>query len=309
MEKLLFITDTFESLDAKKDTSILMMEEAIQRSYLVYQCQLEDLSIINNSVAANTNTISYNNDQLKKNEKKESFPLNDFKFSFIRKDPPVDEFYINALHLLGLAQSQGAKIYNDPLSIQSFNEKIFASYFSEFTPETLISASIDEINNFYNFRNKKPIIVKPLDGMGGKSIFKIESFDSKDIKILNHLTKDEKTQIVVQEFMSEVYEGDFRILVIHGKPFQKTLARIPQGNSFKGNLAAGGIGVARDITKKQFKIATEIGTYLMKHGINFAGIDIIGDKLTEINITSPTCAREILNQTQINPIHEYFKIL
>ena len=98
-------------------------------------------------------------------------------------------------------------------------------------------------------------------------------------------------------------------MVIHGKPFQKTLARIPQGNSFKGNLAAGGIGVARDITKKQFKIATEIGTYLMKHGINFAGIDIIGDKLTEINITSPTCAREILNQTQINPIHEYFKIL
>ena len=137
--------------------------------------------------------------------------------------------------------------------------------------------------------------------------YKLDDANQDSLKILEKLTSNEKTLIIAQEFLDEIYEGDVRVLIINGKPFQKTLARIPQDGNFKGNLAAGGKGVVRDITKDQQYIAEEIGKYLMKKGINFAGIDVIGDRLTEINITSPTCAREILDQSGVNPIKEYFK--
>ena len=143
--------------------------------------------------------------------------------------------------------------------------------------------------------------------MGGSSIYKLDDANQDSLKILEKLTSNEKTLIIAQEFLDEIYEGDVRVLIINGKPFQKTLARIPQDGNFKGNLAAGGKGVVRDITKDQQYIALEIGKYLMKKGINFAGIDVIGDRLTEINITSPTCAREILDQSGENPVKEYFK--
>ena len=143
--------------------------------------------------------------------------------------------------------------------------------------------------------------------MGGSSIYKLDDANQDSLKILEKLTSNEKTLIIAQEFLDEIYEGDVRVLIINGKPFQKTLARIPQDGNFKGNLAAGGKGLVRDITKDQQYIAEEIGKYLMKKGINFAGIDVIGDRLTEINITSPTCAREILDQSGENPVKEYFK--
>ena len=155
--------------------------------------------------------------------------------------------------------------------------------------------------------NNSSTIVKPFDGMGGSSIYKLDEANQDSLKILEKLTSNEKTLIIAQEFLDEIYEGDVRVLIINGKPFQKTLARIPQDGNFKGNLAAGGKGVVRDITKDQQYIAEEIGKYLMKKGINFAGIDVIGDRLTEINITSPTCAREILDQSGENPVKEYFK--
>ena len=145
--------------------------------------------------------------------------------------------------------------------------------------------------------------------MGGESIFKMEDMEEENLDILLDMTEDETTQIVVQEFIPEIYQGDFRILVIHGKPFEKTLARIPQGESFKGNLAAGGKGVVMDISEKQKNVAEIVGKFLVSKGINFAGIDMIGDYLTEINITSPTCAREIYKQSGKNPIQEYFSKL
>ena len=151
--------------------------------------------------------------------------------------------------------------------------------------------------------------VKPLDGMGGTSIFKMEDMEDENLDILLEMTNNEQTQIVVQEFLPQIFDGDFRVLIIHGKPFNKTLARIPQGDSFKGNLAAGGKGVVKDITDTQKQIAEVIGKFLMTKGINFAGMDMIGDKLTEINITSPTCAREIFDQSGENPISEYLKDL
>ena len=302
--KLLFITDTYKDLNLNKDTSILMIEEALKLKYSVYQCEINDLYIDKGNVyAASREILSVGPTQVEGILKQE-IKLSDFKMSFMRKDPPVNENYINALHLLGLAEKQGAMIFNSPSSLKEFNEKIFAIHFKKFIPETLITSRIDKIRDF--LRINKIIIIKPIDGMGGDSIYKIEEFNDETKDLLNKMTNFEKTQIICQEFIEDIYDGDFRILIIHGKPFQKTLARIPQGKSFKGNLAAGGKGEARDITENQKLIANKIGEYLIKKGINFAGIDIIGEYLTEINITSPTCAREILDQTGLNPISEYF---
>ena len=304
-EKVLFITDKFEKLNLKKDTSILMIEEAYKNNLNVFQCEINDLFVNSNNVLVNCreiNSLSENNDI---KVKKIDLDLRDFKYCFMRKDPPVDEDYNNALHLLDLAKKNGAVIHNSPSAIKKFNEKVFATHFVEFIPKTLISSNITKIKAFFDL-NKK-IIIKPLDGMGGTSIYKFEELNDENLKLLKKMTNSQQTQIICQSFIEDVYEGDFRILIINGKPFPKTLARIPKDGDFKGNLAAGGKGVARDITENQKKIAETIAPVLSKNEISFAGIDIVGEYLTEINITSPTCAREILDQTNMNPIEEYFK--
>jgi glutathione synthase len=306
-KKLLFITDPLNGLKPKKDTSIFMMEEAISLGYKVYQSEMNDLFIQNGIVFADSRNIIAAGSNKIEGISKESIEVSSFSYTFMRKDPPVEEDYINALHLLGLAEEQGAKVFNKPNSIKEFNEKIFAINFKEFIPETLITANIQKIIEFQV--DQEIVIVKPLDGMGGTSIFKMEDMEDENLDILLEMTNNEQTQIVVQEFLPDIFDGDFRVLIIHGKPFNKTLARIPQGDSFKGNLAAGGKGVVKDITDTQKKIAEVIGKFLMTKGINFAGMDMIGDKLTEINITSPTCAREIFDQSGENPISEYLKDL
>ena len=303
--KVLFITDTYKDLNIKKDTSILMIEEAIRLGFNTFQCEINDLYIDEGIVyAASREIISAGSTQVEGISKQE-IKLSDFKFSFMRKDPPVNENYINSLHLLGLAEKQGAVVFNKPRAIKEFNEKIFALHFKEFIPKTLITPNINKIENFFELH--KAIIIKPIDGMGGASIYKIDELNEENNKLLIKMTNSQQTHIICQEFIEDIYDGDFRILIIHGKPFQKTLARIPQGDSFKGNLAAGGKGEARDISEHQKMIAEKVGEYLMKKHINFAGIDVIGKYLTEINITSPTCAREIFDQTGLNPIKEYFK--
>ena len=304
-KKVLFITDSYESLNLKKDTSILMIDEAIKNKLDVFQCELNDLFIEEDTVFANSSSILSSQSKFIKDTDKKEIKVLDFKYCFMRKDPPVDEDYINALHLLGLAEKQGANVHNKPNSIKEFNEKIFAIHFSKYIPNTLVTSNIKKIHKF--FERYENIVIKPLDGMGGKSIFKITEFNNQDIDLINKMTNSGKTQIICQKFIEEIFDGDHRILIIHGKPFHKTLARIPEQGSFKGNLAAGGTGVAKDITDFQKTIGKEIGSILIKNGISFAGIDIIGEYLTEINITSPTCAREILDQTRTNPIEEYFK--
>ena len=256
-EKVLFITDTFKDLNVKKDTSILMIEEAINNQFNVFQCEINDLFIEDGSVLASArNIISAGSTQVE-GITKEDINVVDFKFCFMRKDPPVDENYINALHLLGLAEKKGALIYNKPNAIKEFNEKIFAIHFKEYIPQTLISSKISKIENF--FESHKTMIIKPLDGMGGTSIYKIDSMDEDNRKIISDMTNSESTQIICQEFIKDIYDGDFRILLIHGRPYKKTLARIPQNGGFKGNLAAGGKGVAADITTFNKKLVKKLG--------------------------------------------------
>lgn len=307
-DKLLFITDTYKDLNLKKDTTILMIEEAFKNKFLVYQCELNDLFFKQQRVYAQARKIPTAHATQVDDIIKEDISISDFKYTFMRKDPPVNEDYINALHLLSLAETQGAKIFNKPNSIKEFNEKIFSIHFKDFIPRTLITSNILKITDFYEDL-EAPIVVKPLDGMGGKSIYMMEEINEEEYKILKRLTNNFKTQIVIQEFLPDIYDGDFRVLIIHGEPYTKTLARIPQGGSFKGNLAAGGKGEVRDISEVQMRIGSVVGEYLTKKDINFAGIDIIGQKLTEINITSPTCAREIFEQSGMNPIEDYFKKL
>ena len=306
-KKVLFITDPMKELKPEKDTSIFMMEEAISLGYKVYQAEMKHLYLDNTFVMADARNIIEIGSSKVEGIRKEAIKVSEFSFTFMRKDPPVDTNYLNALHLLGLAEIQGATIFNKPNAIKEFNEKVFATHFKEFTPRTLITSCVEKIIKFQ--ANHEIIIVKPLDGMGGDSIYKMENIEEENLDILLDMTEEETTQIVVQEFLPEIYKGDFRILVIHGKPFHKTLARIPQGESFKGNLAAGGKGVAMNINDNQRAIAEKVGEFLVSKGINFAGIDMIGSYLTEINITSPTCAREIFDQTGMNPIKEYFSKL
>ncbi|MGB0711643.1 MAG: glutathione synthase [Gammaproteobacteria bacterium] len=306
-KKVLFITDPMKELKPEKDTSIFMMEEAISLGYKVYQAEMKHLYLDNTFVMADARNIIEIGSSKVEGIRKEAIKVSEFSYTFMRKDPPVDTNYLNALHLLGLAEIQGATIFNKPNAIKEFNEKVFATHFKEFTPRTLITSCIEKIIKFQ--ANHEIIIVKPLDGMGGDSIYKMENIEEENLDILLDMTEEETTQIVVQEFLPEIYKGDFRILVIHGKPFHKTLARIPQGESFKGNLAAGGKGVAMNINDNQRAIAEKVGEFLVSKGINFAGIDMIGSYLTEINITSPTCAREIFDQTGMNPIKEYFSKL
>ncbi len=306
-KKVLFITDPMKELKPEKDTSIFMMEEAISLGYKVYQSEMKHLYLDNTFVIADARNIIEIGSSKVEGIRKEAIKVSEFSYTFMRKDPPVDTNYLNALHLLGLAEIQGATIFNKPNAIKEFNEKVFATHFKEFTPRTLITSCIEKIIKFQ--ANHEIIIVKPLDGMGGDSIYKMENIEEENLDILLDMTEEETTQIVVQEFLPEIYKGDFRILVIHGKPFHKTLARIPQGESFKGNLAAGGKGVAMNINDNQRAIAEKVGEFLVSKGINFAGIDMIGSYLTEINITSPTCAREIFDQTGMSPIKEYFSKL
>ena len=297
----LFITDSLDELNPKKDTTILWMQEAFTMGSQIFQCEMSDLTYTDQQTFASFSAITDPNDHPQISEQVNvTKALKDFDYVFMRKDPPVDENFMNALHMLSQAESEGANVINRPSALQKFNEKIFALRFSNWMPDTNV---ICKVEDFKQFKQKySTIILKPLNGMGGESIYKFDESSTDHLEIFKSLTNNYQTMVMVQNFLPEIYDGDYRILIIHGKPFPIALARIPQEGSFKGNLAAGGIGEARELSDDQVRVSTEIGKLLSEEGILFAGIDMIGNYLTEINITSPTGAREILSQTGKNPI-------
>ena len=306
--KSLFITDPLVELNPKKDTTILWMQEVAKQSGQVFQCEISDLIYCDGLTHAKASEIPNVASQPQvANAPGELLSLNAFDYVFMRKDPPVDENYMNALHLLSQAKNEGANVMNDPDALKKFNEKVFALRFSKWMPDTRVICKQEDL---LSFKEKyQTVILKPLDGMGGESIYKFDNLDTKHLNIFQDLTNNNKTMVMVQNFLPEIYDGDYRILIIHGKPFPIVLARIPQGDSFKGNLAAGGRGEARPLRSIQQEVSEEIGKLLIEEGITFAGIDMIGNYLTEINVTSPTGAREILDQTQQNPIAAFLESL
>ncbi|MEP6825222.1 MAG: glutathione synthase, partial [Ramlibacter sp.] len=222
-------------------------------------------------------------------------PLNEFDAVIMRKDPPFDSEYFYATHLLEQAEREGARVVNKPAALRDHPEKLAIMEFAQFTTPTLVTRSASEVRRFH--AEHQDIILKPLDGMGGMGIFRVRSDGLNLGSIIETLNREGATSLMVQRFVPEITLGDKRILVIGGKAVPFSLARIPQGTEVRGNLAAGGKGVAQPLTRRDKEIAEAIGPVLAKRGLLLVGLDAIGDCLTEINVTSPTCFQEIQQQT------------
>jgi glutathione synthase len=215
----------------------------------------------------------------------------------MRKDPPVDAQFIHDTQILSMAEAEGVLVVNRAQGLRDWNEKLAALQFPQCCPETLVSRNVTEFKDFIAAQGD--VVVKPLDGMGGKSIFRIRQGESNANVILETLTADGKLAMA-QRYLPEIRDGDKRILMVDGQPVPYALARIPQGTEFRGNLAAGGRGEGRALTDRDRWIAGQVGPWLKAQGLLFVGLDVIGDYLTEINVTSPTCARELDAQFGLN---------
>jgi len=298
--KLGVVMDPISQVNVVKDSSMAMMLEAQQRGYELYYMEMKDLYLEQGQCRATTHRVKVFDDS---EHWYELFDAKDIAVSeldavLMRKDPPFDTEFIYATYMLERAEVEGTLIVNKPQSLRDCNEKLFTAWFSEFTPKTLVTRSSDKIREFH--QSEKDVIIKPLDGMGGASIFRIKEKDANVGVIIETLTNHGEQYAMVQEFMPEIKDGDKRILIVNGEPMPYCLARIPAQGETRGNLAAGGRGVARPLSVSDKAIADAIGPELKKRGLYFVGLDVIGDKVTEINVTSPTCIREIEAAYPIN---------
>ena len=300
---LVFIIDPLESLKVEKDSSIAMIQEAIMRGHRVLVMHQGDLSYENNIVMARVKEL-----RLKQPEEihtrwydegsEERIPLTQFDVVLMRKDPPFDMEYIYSTYLLEIAQQQGVLVINNPKSVRDHNEKLAITKFPDFIPATIVTRNEQLIREFLN--QHRDIVLKPLDGMGGASIFRVHSTDPNLSVILEMMTHYGTRTIMAQRFLPEIVLGDKRILLIAGKPVPYALARKPKAGEIRGNLAAGGIGVIQPLTERDAQIANTIGPILNNVGLVLVGLDVIGNSLTEINVTSPTGMREITKHTGFN---------
>jgi glutathione synthase len=293
MIKLGIVMDPISDINIKKDSSFAMLLAAQSRGYQLFYLEMKDLAMVNGRAMGNMRSLTVINDAAKWYELGEAIdtPLADLDVILMRKDPPFDTEFIYATYMLERAEEEGTLIVNKPQSLRDANEKLFTAWFSEFTPETVVTRDAQRIRAFH--QQKSDIIIKPLDGMGGSSIFRIKKDDPNVGVIIETLTNYGQQYAMAQAFIPEITLGDKRILVVDGEPVPYSLARIPMKGETRGNLAAGGRGVAQPLSESDWKIARAIGPELKKRGLIFVGLDVIGDKLTEINVTSPTCIREI----------------
>ena len=291
--KLGVIMDAIDSINPKKDSTLAMMLAAQARGWTVYVMQQADLRISAGEVWGRFTEVSLRNDL------KDWFSitavhdglLHELDAVLIRKEPPFDMEYIYTTYMVEMAEAAGLKAFNRPGSIRDCNEKLFALQFPQCCPPHIVSRDADQLRAFY--AEHQDVIFKPLDGMGGASIFRVKPGDGNLGVILETLTQQGTTQTMVQKFIPEIKQGDKRILLINGEPIPYALARIPAVGENRGNLAAGGEGVARPLTDRDRWICAQVGPALRDKGLYFVGIDVIGDYLTEINVTCPTCIREL----------------
>ncbi|RJG40015.1 glutathione synthase [Motilimonas pumila] len=291
--KLGIVMDPIKDIKIHKDSSFAMLLEAQQRGYQLYYLEMGDLYLDNGRAFATTAqlTVQRNADHWYDLAEQETIALSDLDVILMRKDPPFDTEFIYATYMLERAEDEGTLIINKPQSLRDANEKLYTSWFSQFTPETLVSSDANKIRAFY--AKHQDIILKPLDGMGGASIFRIKPNDANLGVIIETLTNHGQQYCMAQGFIPDITDGDKRILVVDGEPVPYCLARIPAKGETRGNLAAGGRGEARPLSESDWAIAKAIGPTLKAKGLVFVGLDVIGDKLTEINVTSPTCIQEI----------------
>ena len=295
---ILFIVDPLASFKIKKDTSFAMMREAQKRGYHVSACEVPHIQWQRGEcVKAQVQDLRLTGDASAWYEviaERQAW-LKDFDAIIMRKDPPFDSEYFYATHLLSQAEREGAKVFNKASALRDHPEKLAIMEFPQFIGPTLVTRSADAIKAFH--AEHQDIILKPLDGMGGMGIFRVGADGMNLGSIIETLNLDGAQSVMVQKFLPAIAQGDKRVLIIGGKPVPFCLARIPQGGEVRGNLAAGGKGVAQPITDNDRSIAEAIGPILAARGLLLIGLDIIGTSVTEINVTSPTCFQEIFDQT------------
>ena len=298
--EIAFIVDPLAGLKAYKDSSVFMMREAAKRGHGVWAFEAKELMSGEDGVGAMASklTVSADNDHWFKVETQAFKSLTVFGAVLMRKDPPFDQEYLYSTLLLSLAESQGARIVNRPASLRDYNEKLSILKFAEWVSPTLVTSDMARVHAFVD--EHRDVILKKLDGMGGTSIFRVTATDMNRNAIVEVQTEYGKSTIMAQRFIPEIAQGDKRVLVIDGKVMLHTLARIPKAGETRGNLAAGGKGIAMPITKRERDIAEALGPTLKRDGLMIVGLDIIGDYLTEVNVTSPTCMVEIYEQAGVN---------
>ena len=298
--KLGIVMDPIESINFKKDSSLAMLLEAQRRGWELYYILQSDLYLDNGRVYAQAQklTVEYNPDNWYSLSPLPAIPLADLNVVLMRKDPPFDMNYIFTTYLLEMAEAEGLLVVNRPQSLRDANEKLFTGYFPQCTAPTLVSSSATHLRNF--LQKHEDIIVKPLDSMGGASIFRIQKNDPNIGVIIETMTRHGTQLTMAQKFVPEITEGDKRILVIDGEPIPYALARIPAKGETRANLAVGGTGVGIELTERDRWICQQLAPTLREKGLIFVGLDVIGDYLTEINVTSPTCIRELDTQFGLN---------
>lgn len=298
--KIGIVMDPIEQISFHKDTSLALMYAAQQRGCELYYMEQEDLSIQNGQAFGRMAKITVAMDENNWFEREAAVdsPLNDLQLILMRKDPPFDSEFIYSSYILERAEQAGVLIANKPQSLRDCNEKVFATEFAELMSPTTVTRRTDLLKAFH--QEHGDVIFKPLDGMGGSSIFRLKPNDPNVSVIIETLTNHGQQQIMAQKFIPQITDGDKRILMIDGEAVPYTLARIPAKGETRGNLAAGGSGVTMKLTDKEAAIAKKIGPKLKEKGLYFVGLDVIGDYVTEINVTSPTCVREISRDSGID---------
>lgn len=291
--KLGIVMDPISRINIKKDSSFAMLLQAQERGYEIHYMEMADLYLLQGQARARSKILKVKHDYQSwyQFDTEQDIALSDLQVILMRKDPPFDTEYIYATYMLERAEDAGTLIINKPQSLRDANEKLYTSWFSQYTPKTLVSRDPGRLKAFY--QQEQDVILKPLDGMGGASIFRLKPDDANVSVIIETLTEHGQRYAMAQRFIPEIKDGDKRILVVDGEPVPYCLARIPASGETRGNLAAGGRGEARPLSDSDWAIARAIGPTLKAKGLIFVGLDVIGDKLTEINVTSPTCIREI----------------
>jgi glutathione synthase len=299
--KLAFIVDPLDEFKIYKDTTYAIMREAAARGHELYSMHQGDLAWTRSAVtgyASRLHLTSEQGDAWFLLEPPQETALSAYDAVLMRKDPPFDMEYVYSTYLLEIAESQGARIVNRPRAIRDHNEKMAIAKFVRYTAPTLVTRREDLIRAFLAEHHE--IILKPLHGMGGTSIFRVSETDPNLNVIMETLTALGSQTIMAQRYIPEISDGDKRVLLIAGEPVPYALARIPKAGETRGNLAAGGTGVARPLTPRDREIAEALGPVLHREGLLLVGLDVIGDYLTEVNVTSPTCFQEITQQTGFN---------
>src|SRR3990167_4191465 len=296
--QLLFIADPLESFKTTKDTTFAMMREAQRRGHTIAACEPQDVMWERGGpVMAHVRDIVLTGhaDGWFSVRQERAVALAGFDAVLMRKDPPFDSEYFYATHLLEQAERDGARVFNKPRALRDHPEKLAIMEFPEFIGPTLVTRDAADIQRFH--AEHGDIILKPLDGMGGMGIFRVGPDGLNLGSITETLNRHGAQSVMVQKFLPEIVEGDKRVLIIGGAPVPFCLARIPQGSEVRGNLAAGGKGVAKPLSTRDWEIGNALGPVLQARGLLLAGVDVIGDCVTEINVTSPTCFQEIFDQT------------